>query len=35
MAENADVDFEIDSADMTYLDDLSDTATEDHGPQRS
>ena len=35
MAENADVDFQIDDADMTYLDTLLDTATQHHGPTRS
>jgi len=35
MSENADVNFEITSADMSYLDGLVDTATQDHGPKRS
>lgn len=35
MAENADIDFEISAADMAYLDNLADIATEHHGPMVS
>jgi diketogulonate reductase-like aldo/keto reductase len=35
MSENADVDFEITDDDMSYLDGLTDTATQDYGPKPS
>ena len=35
MRENADVDFDISTADMAVLDGLTDIATEHHGPMFS